>query len=407
MTMSDLGRVIMVRYLIFTLFGFLFCFECSVLCTWISLDSLTKIYSTDQSQNMKIISRFPQYDDEQKYGDQPHSLNSEDLLSLNSTVDWALFESYGIKSEKLLYLAKIKKGFIDTEKLGTIFDSAQQFVFQLTLFPGSPIFWPVQGVMHSDDAIKFKKLAVVQGPTFYYHWVIDRLPSILLLRDSLLNDPELRLILSNGAKPYVAEYLELLGIPSSKFFVPTQRFYYAEEIYVTTPFLMEPIPKKLLLQLRDELLEASAQRCSNQLFDEDLIIIIQRREPDRRISNIEQLKAELKSKFPHNKIVVFDASGSISQQIQTINRAKLIIGVMSSGMTNVMFAKKGTTVIEIHPKLNCLVNDGCVNRAGNEWVWWLCSAVGHTYWLLPSSYKLSDARVECPIETFRNILAQI
>lgn len=309
-----------------------------------------------------------------------------------------------------MYVASLDNAFIAPTCLGTIFDSRQQLLFEIMTSPGYPIFWPVDASIKSLPIIQYKKIATVQGPTYFYHWVIDRLPSVLLLKDFLLADPEMKLIVNNQngyIAGYVHEYLDLLGIPVEQRLVAQKNvLYHAETVYFATPFLMEPIPKKLLLKLRQELLTAARKKSISREFNKNLIVIIQRKESDRRIANLNDLLAMINSSFDPNmyETVVFDGSVSVAEQIQIFNKARLIIGVMASGLTNMLYAEPGATVIEIHQTRDYFPP---TFNAGVEWCWWLSSAVGLNYWLVLAPFNLADSWVTCPLESISKIFKKI
>ncbi len=375
-------------------------------------NALKKIYNIRDAVGIDLI-KFPEYEDTVAYGAQPNALDSGHLKTLNSTFDWNNPQSYGIKSLKNTYVAKLHSAFTSPRQLGTVFDYQQEFLFDIKVAPGIPIFWNLQqDVMHM-AVLYHDKLATVQGPTLYYHWVIDRLPSILLLRKFILQDPTIKLVIHNqhnSVAGYVHEYLHLLGIPSDQVIVANSNaLYHAETLYFATPFLMEPIPKKLLSELRSELIEAAYQKPSSREYKNNLVVIIQRREADRRILNLAELVRTVNESFAHKgyEILIFDASMSVSEQIKIFNNARLIIGVMASGLTNVLYANPGASVIEIHPELAYLANPQGINDSGCEWCWWLSSIAGANYWVVPTRFTFADSHVTVPLEPMKKILKQI
>lgn len=375
-----------------------------------SPSSLKLITHISQATNITFLSRFSEYKDISAYGELPNTLNIIDLNSLNSFVNWGDPSSFKILNPKELYVAKIDDASVSPMHLGTMFDHDQQYLFDLFVNPGNPIFWPLNNSIQNKPIIFHKKLATVQGPTFFYHWVIDRLPSVVLLKNLLINDPEIKLLINNTGTvhAYFYEYLELLGIPKDQIITANpNNIYHAETLYFATPFLMEPIPRKLLLKLREDLLIAS--NCSTvPTSNEKSVIIIQRKESDRKIANLKDLLALVKETFgEHVKIVIYDANMPVKDQIKLFNRADLVIGIMASGLTNILFVKPGTTIIEIHQTLKSLGLANGINKHGNEWCWWLSSAVNAHYWATTSDFKLSDSSVIAPLDQINKILLTI
>lgn len=373
---------------------------------------LKKVYKIEDAQAIEFVRNFSHYEDTFSYGLQPNSLDISNLTTLNNTIDWSDPLSYGIKCKKSLYIAKMKGAFISSYNLGTVFDCTQQLLFDITVAPGYPIFWPLHAHVSNSPLTHHCKIATVQGPTLFYHWVIDRMPSIFLMKDLILQDPEIKLIINNrqGVSGYVYEYLDLLGIPQNQLLTAqSDAVYQADSVYFATPFLMEPIPKKLLLAMRTQLLDAAKLRPSSREYDNNLIVVIQRTESDRRIKNLPALLDLLSETFIGQgyEILVFDAHMSVSEQIKIFNNARLIIGVMASGLTNVLYANPGTKVIEIHPEADFLANKEGLINGGAEWCWWLSAAVGLDYWVVNTKYTFSDHFVTIPLEKVKKVLQKM
>jgi hypothetical protein len=385
-------------------FLFLLFFLYSLIETNPNPNILKKVYHISNAEGIKLTTQFPEYEDTVPYATYPNCLDAAHLLTINAAANWNDVQSYGIKNNKELYVAQINNAFISPTHLGTIFDYKQQLLFDFFIAPGYPIFWPVDGQINNARTLKYHKIATVQGPTFFYHWVIDRLPSVFLLKDLIVGNPDIKLLI-NSPHPasYVHEYLDLLGIPRSQQIVAqTNTIYQADTVYFATPFLMEPIPKKLLLALRKELLSAAKERHPSRQYNNNLIIVIQRRENNRRIQNLPELINMLKATFDHKgyETIVFDANMNISEQIILFNNARVVIGVMASGLTNILYTNPGTHVIEIR-------QDITIPGHGAEWCWWLASAIGLNYWAIPLTFNFSDMYITCPMDAVKTILKQL
>lgn len=378
----------------------------------IDFDKMRKVCNIADAERVSMVAKFPEFQDFDAYGDLPNCLDIAHLRGLNSLVNWSEPSSYKIRSTNELYIAQIHLVFIDPSVLGTIFDDRQQLLFKLLVDPGNNMFWPVNPEkLKNFQVIELPKAASVQGARVFYHWLIDRFPSIFLLKEYILKDPEMKLIINTPdghVAGYVHEYLDLLGIPRDKYLVtPATSCCYVETLYFATPFLMEPIPRKLLLALRDTLLESSMKYKLSRQYNNNLVVVIQRKESDLKIVNMPELLNYLTSMFSelNYEIFVFDASCSVAEQIQIFNNARVVIGVMASGLANVIFTKPGTSIIEMHPDYLQMIER---NNYGNEWVWWLASAVGADYWILPTQFKIEpSALVTCPIEQLGTIIKKI
>lgn len=377
------------------------------------LNSLKKIYDISCADNISFLRFFPEYQDFGLYGNLPNCLQKDQLFALNSTFNWDDPVSYGIRNNKELYVATLCNAFIAPSCLGTVFDTKQQLLFDIFVSPGYPIFWPLTNDVNSMSIVKYKKLATVQGPTYFYHWVMDRLPSVFLLSEYMAQDSDIVFLINNQegrVAGYVGEYLDLLGIPEDRRIVAQKNVLYsADTVYFATPFLMEPIPKNLLLALRNKLLIAAELKECSREYSDNLIVVLQRRESNRKIVNINELLTAIGEEFSPEKfeIVLFDGGMSVSEQILLFNRAQVVIGAMASGLTNVMYCKPGTSVIEIHPELSYLVDCNGVNNWGGEWCWWLSSVADLDYWFVLSPFQLTDPSLMCPMNEIKQTLKKV
>lgn len=374
--------------------------------------TLIPVYSIEQASSNVNVSYKPEYDDTEQYGELPGSESFAELEHLNSVTNWLDSQTFGIRSNKKAYVARVRDAFVSSSQLGTVFDAQQQFLFSLWVKPQQPIFWPITPEVFSYKRQHVGKLATVQGPTLFYHTVIDRLPSIFLMRNLLMSDSEIKVMINAITRipDYLWEYLDLLGIPRERCVEGDyQTIFSANEVYFATPFLMEPIPRKLLLSLRNTLLTAAAKKPLSRSYRNNLIVVVQRRERDRRIANIHELVALLRESFAGKdyEIVIYDASMSVAEQICLFNNARLVISPMASGLTNVLYTKEDATIIELHPQRSYITDASRINNYGGEWCWWLASAVGARYCFIALPYYLSDFSLICPLERIRPMIQKV
>ena len=287
-------------------------------------------------------------------------------------------------------------------------------LFDITINPGNKLYWNIDSSVQRKRVLRQKKIATVQGPTMYYHWVMDRMPSIFLMKDLILADREIQLIINaKGRVPsYVYEYLDLLGITQNqRFAAQSDAIYHADTLYFATPFLMEPIPKNLLLAMRDHLISAALKKTSATKYKDNLIVIIQRSEPTRKIKNLSDVVTRVQTLFADKKcdIVVFEGNKSVIEQIELFYHAKLIIGVVGSGLANIIYAKKDTPVIEIHPAFDQhVVVNGEAKTSGYEFVWWIASAMDLNHWVLPVDFRPQDDEyLICPLIDLTQMIEEI
>lgn len=395
----------------------LFClFECSVALGFAYPDfaHLENVYQINDVKGITFVVHFPEYEDDVAYGFRPKCLDDLHLKSLNPLLDWNDLESFKFKSPKNLYVAKLQNACVASDLLGTIYQGKQQLLFSISWYPFQQIFHSRALHLTKNTSTKhYKKLATVQGPTYFYHTIIDRLPSVMLLRDTVMRDPEVKLLIPKLGNPpdYLYQYLDLLGISKDRIEpAGNTRMCSVEELYFATPFLMEPIPKKLLIKMRNELIDASKKRVLSRKYNNNLIVVIQRQEKNRRIKNLDELVDAIKSVCSANdyEVLIYKAEGSVAEQIQIFNNAKIVIGLMASGQTNIIYTNPGTTIIDIRPNWKSpLGGESQPNNGGREWCWWLSSAFDLDYWPLPHTFSFRDIWVNCPIRDIKQILEYV
>jgi hypothetical protein len=326
-------------------------------------------------------------------------------------VNWHDINSFGILNSKAVYVASLKNVYVSPMHLGTVFSGNQQLLFHMMNKPINPLYPVLDDRVNKAIIIHKNTLATVHGPTLFYHTIIDRLPSGLLLKELVLKSSDVKLLINtNDVVPgYLFEYLSLLGIERDQLEIPSAgTIYDVDELYIATPFSMEPIPKRLLIRFRDVLLKASSDRAVYKKRNNNSIIIIQRKEADRRIVNINELIFLIHNVFKNksHEILIFDADMSVADQIQMFNDAKMVIGVMASGLSNIIYCNQNTHIIDIRPDwhdsapiIDC--------NGGREWCWWLSAALDLNYWPMPTRFTLVDSFVSCPLNSMELVLKEI
>jgi hypothetical protein len=204
----------------------------------------------------------------------------------------------------------------------------------------------------------------------YYHFLNEMLPKILRIFEY---DATLPIIIFYNS--FIKNILTYLGVtnPIINYDRPCMC---KEAIMITDTESGNPSPNDIAL-IRNYIRFNSVQ---------DTILLIYRKEKVRHISNFDEIYSGLQTKFPNEKIVVFD-SLPFEETVDLFQSAKLIIGAHGAGLSNMIFANK-TPIIEIFPEnmFNacywhlswilenphvCLVTDLLLNVDVNE----LCRAV--------------------------------
>lgn len=180
----------------------------------------------------------------------------------------------------------------------------------------------------------------------YYHFITEEIPNLIKLS---LYDPSLPIIINTNNK-YIEELLDLLKFKIKNPIIKNDPsiLYKIKECYMTNVSLSgKPSRHELLFtkNLLEENLFLTPESSS------EIGIIIKRAEHERKIINHDEMVLYLRTKYPTIEWIEFDSSAKLSviETIKLFNRAKIIIGPHGAGLTNMLFAKKGITIIEIMP----------------------------------------------------------
>ena len=189
---------------------------------------------------------------------------------------------------------------------------------------------------------KVAVLSVLSG-NVYFHWVVDLLPRIEILRRGI-NLEEIDWFLVNDyQQPFQQETLRILGIPEEKILASDRHPYIqAEELVVPSysSYLgwLQPWGVKFLREvfLKERIIEKSELP--------ERIYISRGNARYRRVMNEPEV-VEILSKFGFTCIT--PESMSLESQIATFAHAKIIVAPHGSGLTNIVFCNPETKVIEL------------------------------------------------------------
>jgi len=176
----------------------------------------------------------------------------------------------------------------------------------------------------------------------YFHWMLDVLPRIELLRRSKIDFAEIDYFYIDDRLPFQQETLQILGIPTAKF-LRSDRFLHFQArklIAPSYPGSVAWMPKWTCEFLRNHFLgQATATTSSG-----DRLYISRRSATNRRIVNedvvIERL---IQVGF---QVVTFEQCSVIEQAV-LMSTAKVVIAPHGGGLTNLVFCSPGTKVIEL------------------------------------------------------------
>ena len=189
-------------------------------------------------------------------------------------------------------------------------------------------------------------VAVLSGLSgnVYFHWMVDILPRLDILRQSKVDWEKIDWFLVNSiAQPFQRETLLMLGISPSKIIESDRHPYIQAKKLIVPSFSgslgwLQPSALKFLRQ------QFLKQISSPSSLYPERIYISRAKSQYRRVINEGEVIDYL-AKFGFQTLVT--ESLSVVEQIALFYHAKIIIAPHGSGLTNIIFSRKGTKIIEL------------------------------------------------------------
>lgn len=177
-----------------------------------------------------------------------------------------------------------------------------------------------------------------EAPGNYYHWLLDAVPRLLLLRHATGNFANYDSVLINGSRTgYETESLAVIGVPPEKIrYVDTHdRFRIASALIPSMDHRAPTIAPWKIAALRQLVIDGSAQR---------RLYISRRRAPVRRIANEDEIAPLLRA---YGFEIIQLEEYSWSEQARIFAGAEIVIAPHGAALANAAFSPAGTRMIEI------------------------------------------------------------
>ena len=180
------------------------------------------------------------------------------------------------------------------------------------------------------------------GSNVYYHWMIDILPRIQLLKDTGNFDKIEKFILNFQRLPFQEESLKKLGIEKKKIVTPKDNwtFHLTCETLIVPSFLspIDVVPIYTINFLRKTFLNKRSS------VNDNVQKLYVKRRSGRQIINEREIEGYLKCQ---GFTSVFLEDYNIENQAEIFNNATYIVGAHGAGFTNLVFCESQTKVIDI------------------------------------------------------------
>ncbi|GCL73799.1 glycosyltransferase family 61 protein [Paenibacillus naphthalenovorans] len=178
----------------------------------------------------------------------------------------------------------------------------------------------------------------------YFHWMLDVLPRIALLRKTGIAIDKFVFNTNYNPPPsFHTETLDMLGIPpGARLTIGTVNVHLQAKLLVSSLVgYHSNYPRWAVDFLRDAFSKYSGAGDANEYKR----LYISREDANyRKITNEDQVM-DLLGKYRFQKVVL--SKLSVEQQIRIFSSAEIIIAPHGANLTNLVFCKRGTKVIEI------------------------------------------------------------
>jgi capsular polysaccharide biosynthesis protein len=193
----------------------------------------------------------------------------------------------------------------------------------------------------------------------YYHWLLDLVPRVLLLKHAAQNFSNYDALLLNGSRAnYEGEILTALGVPPEKvrYVDSRERFQIASAVLPSMD--INAIAPWKVHGLRDLSFSGKPKqhRC---------LYLSRTRAAVRRIANENEISGVLRHR---NFEIVEPENLSWREQVNLFAGASVIVAPHGAALANIVFCKPGTRLVEIS------------TRGGyRDWYWRLAAVAGLSY----------------------------
>ena len=187
-----------------------------------------------------------------------------------------------------------------------------------------------------------------RGFNNFYHWMIDILPALNLFEQAGYKiEPEDKLLVYNATSGFQKTTLQLLGFSPDQVLEvrDSSPYYQAEEIIM--PFFANAMATRMGSWI-PEFLKSSflpKQTVENSEGNRYYIARGNQARNGRSIDNESELVAFLEA---YNVKAIYPEEYSIQEQATLFSNASLVIATHGAGLTNIVFCKPGTKIIELY-----------------------------------------------------------
>lgn len=231
--------------------------------------------------------------------------------------------------------------------MGAVITPDDKLVFDVSHTGGSddprahPIFsrlrMPALSAMAGSVAVLTTYATRVGGHSYYYHWIMDTLPRLALLREAKSGWDR---VVAPQDTAYQTTTLQLLGVAPEKIISAPGLYIEAEELIVPTlPGVVGNPPKWACEFLRNSFLPRAPARPGRKR-----LYLSRSKAATRHVVNEDELMQSLRRRGFE---LVHLEDLSFLDQVGLMRSAEMVVAPHGTGLTNLVFCDPGTIVLEI------------------------------------------------------------
>ena len=236
----------------------------------------------------------------------------------------------------------------------------------------------------------------------FQHFIDGVLPKLIQAYEFLIPE-DVTLLIYKPKDAIILEMLATLGFKRSSL-VFYQGGTYQADIMINT--CITPPVHPDLWQIARRMLGAPEERLVPP--SEAFVILLTRAKqynPGRKLMNSEDVLHFVLHRYGGNHVVLFKGGYSLAQSIEIFGKAKIIIGVHGGAFYNIMYAPKGTHVIEIMP--TTISNGDIPHGRAHTIIWKMAGLLEQPYWRIPIMPLAKSNNVQLNIAKLKGILDKV
>lgn len=245
---------------------------------------------------------------------------------------------------------KFERAFVSSWYGGGIIDEANYFHAQFSNFPWGVECHPLVSIPYRPKIKYFIDkgifLVTPEAKSNYYHWIVDLVPRLLILRNSIDDFDERTIIIHSPLNRYQASTFEFLKIKNRVIQLKTMDGARVSNLVCTD--LVHDL-RQNIKRFKVQLLKDSILPLVVETKNQRKIYVVRGNQKNRRIIGEEKLVEALRGQ---NIEIVDPSKITIKDQIQIFYESSLVISPHGAGLTNILFCRKSTKVIEIRSSIH-------------------------------------------------------